>query len=120
MVMAFAWDMVKHNGKSHLLNPELGPGMRRWINFRKRHPDITLRKVDKLDRSRAKCLDPEVVKDYFTLLKKTRTDNGLMNSPRCIYNCDESFLPLDGTREKTVTSKRPRVLIYKHRGQLSI
>ena len=28
MVMAFAWVMAKRNGKAHLLNPELGPGMR--------------------------------------------------------------------------------------------
>ena len=116
MVMAFAWDMAKRNGKAHLLNPELGPGMRWWINFRKRHPDITLRRVDKLDRSRAQCLDPEVVKDYFTLLKKTLTDNSLMNSPRCIYNCDESFLPLDGTREKAVTSKKAKSAYLQAQG----
>ena len=26
-----------------------------------------------------------------------------MTSPHRIYNCDESFLPLDGSREKAVT-----------------
>ena len=31
-----------------------------------------------------------------------------MNAPRRIYNCDETFLPLDGTREKAVTSKKAK------------
>ncbi len=72
-------------------------------NFRKRHPELTLRKLDKLDRSRASNCDPEVVRDYFAMLKNTLEDNNRSRSPRCIYNCDESFLPLDGSREKAVT-----------------
>ena len=31
-----------------------------------------------------------------------------MNSPRRLYNCDETFLPLDGTREKAVTLKKAK------------
>ena len=44
-----------------------------------------------------------MVKNYFELLKKTLDENNLTTSPRRIYNCDESFLPLDGSREKAVT-----------------
>ena len=35
--------------------------------------------------------------------KKNLDENNLTTSPRRIYNCDESFLPLDGSREKAVT-----------------
>ena len=31
--------------------------------------------------------------------------NNLTNSPRQIYNCDETFLPMDYTREKVVAAK---------------
>ena len=31
-----------------------------------------------------------------------------MNSPRHLYSCDETFLPLDGTREKAVTLKKAK------------
>ena len=106
MVMAFAWAIAIRSGKAHRFNPDLGPGNHWWCNFRQHHPEITLRKVDKLDRSRAECLDPNVVREYFELLRKTLSDNGLMNAPRRLYNCDETFLPLHGTREKAVTSKK--------------
>ena len=68
MVMAFAWAVAIRSGKAHRFNPDLGPGNHWWSNFRQRHPEITLRKVDKLDRSRAECLNPVVVKEYFELL----------------------------------------------------
>ena len=108
MVMAFAWAIPIRSGKAHRFNPDLGPGNHWWCNFRQRHPEITLRKVDKLDRSRAECLDPDVAREYFELLRKTLSDNGLMNVPSHIYNCNETFLPLDGNREKAVTSKKAK------------
>ena len=103
MVMAYAWALAKKSGRADLFNQEFDPGDRWCSNFCKRHPALTLRKLDKLDRSRARNCDPEVVSNYFALLKKTLEDNNLSRSPRCIYNCGESFLPLDGSREKAVT-----------------
>ena len=41
-------------------------------------------------------------------LKKTLEENGVINSPCHLYNCDATFLPLDGTREKTVTLKKAK------------
>ena len=106
MVVAFAWAVALCSGNGDRFNPELGPGEHWWINFRKCHPEITLRKVDKLERSWAECVDPEVVRDCFHMLERTLSENGLMNNPRRLYNCDETFLPLDSTREKAVTSKK--------------
>ena len=114
--MAFAWAIAQRSGKAKFFNPELGPGDRWWANFRKRHPELTIRKVDKLDRSRAECYNVGVVKKYFDLLKNTLIENNLMNSPRCIYNCDESFMPLDGTREKAVTLKKAKCAYAQAQG----
>ena len=100
MVTAFARAIALRSGSGSRFNPELGPGEQWWTEFCKRHPELTLRKVDQLDHSRAECLDPEVVEEYFKLLKKTLEENGLVNSPRHLYNCDETFLPLDGTGKK--------------------
>ena len=58
-----------------------------------------------LERSHAKALNPEVVNEYFQLLGKTLDENNLKNKPRQIYICDETFLPLDHSREKAVTKK---------------
>ena len=61
MTMAFAWAIAKRAGNAERFNSDLEPGKHWWSNFCKRHPRLTLRKSDKLDRSRAECLNPEVV-----------------------------------------------------------
>ena len=58
-----------------------------------------------LERTRAEALNPEIVKKYFGLLGETLEKWGLKNKSRQIYNCDETFLPLDCNREKDVTRK---------------
>ena len=96
MAKAYAWAIAKRLSC---------PGDHWWFNFRCRHPKLTLRKIDMLERSCAEALNPEVVSEYFQLLGKTLDDNNLKNKPRQIYNCDEKFLPLDHSREKAVTKK---------------
>ena len=115
MCMAFAWAVAIRAGKEQYFS-DTGPTMHWWVNFRKRHPQLTLRKVDKLERSRAECLSPEVVKEYFDLLKKTLDENGITTSPRQIYNCDETFLPLDETREKGIFSKKSKCAYIQSTG----
>lgn len=53
--------------------------------------------------------DWKVVSDYFDQLETTLNQNGLMNRPRQLYNCDEIFIPLDSSKEKAVTLKKAKV-----------
>ena len=105
LTKALAWAISKRSDRQDRFNPETGPGEHWWVNFRKRHPRLALRKTDKLERSRAEALSPEIVKEYFALQKALLERNGLMNSPRQLYNCDETFLPLDYTRETLKNTK---------------
>ena len=82
------------SGKADSFGTE-GPSEHWWGGFRQRHPELTLRKPDKLERSRAEALNPDVVKQYFELLNEVMEKNKLKTSPRQIYNCDETFVPLD-------------------------
>ena len=50
-------------------------------------------------------LNPDIVKEYFGLLGETLETWGLKNKSRQIFNCDETFLPLDCNRERAVTRK---------------
>ena len=77
---------------------------------------LCLRKMDNLERTRAECLSPEVVSNYFDLLEKTLTENELINKPRQIYNADESFLPLNETKEKAVTLKNSKCVFSQSLG----
>ena len=105
MIKAFAWAIAKRSGNGHRFNDQLGPGEHWWINFKKRHPDLSLRKIENLERSRAEALNPDVVSEYFKLLKDILEDNQISNCPRQIYNCDETFLPLNCQKEKAVVLK---------------
>lgn len=42
------------------------------------------------------------------MLEETLEKNNLKHSPRQLYNCDETFLPLDFTREKAVAHKKAK------------
>ena len=50
--------------------------------------------------SRANAMTREVVDDYFARLKMTLDKNGLVTASRQIFNCDETFLPLNIACEK--------------------
>ena len=59
------------------------------------------------------------VNEYFTLLSKT-LDDSLKNKPRQLYNCDETFLPLNCIKEKAVTVGALKMCIVNHMRQENI
>ena len=81
---------------------------------------MTLRHCDSLERSQAEALSPAIVNEYYDLLYSVLDDNGLLNSHRQIYNCDETFVPLDFSREKAVTVRGVRMFIGNPRERLTI
>ena len=69
MAMAFAWATVKRAGKAERFNPDLEPG--KYCGVISANDILGLLCIsDKLDQSRAECLNPEVVGEYFDLLDK--------------------------------------------------
>ena len=105
MVKAFAWAIAKRSGNDARFSPEQGLSEHWWQLYRKRHPNIVLRKSDSLERTRAEAFNEVIVTEYFEILRNTLTTNNLTTSPRQIYNCDETFLPMNYTREKVVAAK---------------
>ena len=102
IAMGFAWAVSLHSGTQERFNLETGPGRHWWRSFRSRHPELTPRTADNLEPSRANALTREVVDNYFECLKVTLEKNNLLNSPRQLFNCDETFLPLNIACEKVV------------------
>lgn len=117
MTKAFAWAIAIRYGKGDRFS-EVGLSMHWWTNFRRRHPELTLRKMDNLERSRAECLTPEVVNDHFNLLEKILSENNIKQRPWQIYNCDETFFPLDQTKEKAVTTKKAKSVYSQSLGTI--
>lgn len=116
MVKAFAWAVAKRSGSDQRFNTELGPSDHWWANFMKRHPQLSLRRTDSLERNRAEAFNQKVVDEYFELLEKSLDKHRLKNKPRHIYNCDKTFLPLDHTREKAVTLKGAKAVYNQATG----
>lgn len=108
MAVAFAWAVSLRSGSQGRFNLETGPGRHWWRCFRSRHPELTLRTADNLERSRANALTREVVDNYFDCLKVVLEQNNLMNTPRQLFNCDETFLPLNISSEKVVARKNTK------------
>ena len=103
MVKAFAWSIAKKFGKAGRFNEEYGPGEKWWLLFKQRHPQLSHRRSDPLDRNRAEALNPSIVNEYYDLLHIVLIDNGILNNGRQIFNCVETFIPLDYSRENVAT-----------------
>ena len=50
-----------------------------WNKFMQRHPELSLRTADPLSYSRSNALTQEMLDHYFTLLKKTLTNNHILD-----------------------------------------
>ncbi|KAM6509943.1 hypothetical protein FALCPG4_19040 [Fusarium falciforme] len=72
-----------------LADRDASPVGKRWAsNFVKRHPDLKTRFFRKYDYQRAKCEDPTLIRDWFTLVANTIAKYGIALAD--IYNFDET------------------------------
>ena len=116
MVKAFAWAIARRSGNDKRFNAEQGPSEHWWQLFRDRHPEITLRKCDKLDRSRAEAFNEQTTSEYFDLLESKLVELNLTRKPRQLLNCDETFLPMDYTRERVVAARGAKTVYSQATG----
>ena len=64
------------------------PGRSWWVGFRTRHPDLTIRTAEGLDRDRAVMLRSIIVADFYNNLSTLYAANHY--EPTHIWNCDET------------------------------
>ena len=73
-----------------------------WHGFMRKHSELSLRCSDPLSYCRSRAVCKESLESYFTLLKQTLEQNNLMDRSACIYNMDETGMPLDSKQLKKV------------------
>ena len=66
-----------------------------WTRFKQRNTCLLLRTADPLAMVHSDCARQEVFDDYFKLLDSTLDSLKLSGKPQCIYNMDETGMPLD-------------------------
>ncbi|XP_045210605.2 jerky protein homolog-like [Mercenaria mercenaria] len=60
-----------------------------WEGVKRRHPDVVIRKPEKLTSTRARMMNREVINSYFNDLGTIVEGLNLEGNPRVIWNCDE-------------------------------
>ena len=70
------------------------PGKDWMTAFIKRHPDISLQSLAPLSTARANMLNEVVVSQYFDCLRDVLNSLNLIEKPKCIWNIDETSVPL--------------------------
>ena len=87
------------------------PGKDWWYSFTKRHPEISLRKPEKLGNVRARMLNRVKVEQHFDDLEKLIDELNLREKPECIWNADESGKQFQHTPVKVVAKKGSRGVV---------
>ena len=81
-----------------------------WQRFCQRHDKISLRTAVPLSMVRSMASDIKVIERYFDILEDTLKENHIFNNPGCIYNCDETGIPLSPKGLKVVAERGSKVV----------
>ena len=95
-----------------------------WFNrFMDRQSHLSLRRGDATAAVRMDCVSKESMDSYFQLLKGVLDEHGLSDNPSCIYNVDETGMPLEPRPPKIVTvrgQKKVRVRTSGNKAQITV
>nr|XP_022314252.1 uncharacterized protein LOC111118860 [Crassostrea virginica] len=87
------------------------PGRGWWNGLKRRHPEMTIRKPEKLGNSRARMLNPTVVSKYMNDLGDMISKLNLHDKPEHIWNCDETGKQFQHTPVKVISQKGARNVV---------
>ena len=93
-----------------------------WERFSSRR-NLTLRTAVPLTYVRAMATDEDTLNRYYDLLEETLKANDLLDKPACIYNCDETGLPLSPKSPKVVSevgAKDPSCITGNTKSQITV
>ncbi|XP_060577256.1 uncharacterized protein LOC132734512 [Ruditapes philippinarum] len=99
--------------------PNFKAGKGWWDGVRRRHPDLVIRKPERLSSTRARMMNREVIGKYFVDLGRIIHDLNLTDKPSQIWNCDEMAKNFEHEPVRVVAAKGIFVLV-KHPTNLVI
>lgn len=95
------------NNIPHKFNREKELAGKAWFKlFRKRNPELSLRKAQNMNPARAQKLNKFIVDDYFKKLETVLDEMDLKNKPERIFNMDEKGCRLTIHHQQTVLAKK--------------
>lgn len=81
------------------------PGDDWYRAFMHRNPTLSLKKPEQLQKCRATARVPDVIYDFYDLLKAELDKHDLHDKPFFVYNCDESGFPSDPSKMRAIGKK---------------
>nr|XP_011443131.2 jerky protein homolog [Crassostrea gigas] len=87
------------------------PGKDWFEGFKKRHPELSIRKAEKLSTTRARMVNPQVVKNYFDDLDNILTRLDLHGKPSQIWNCDETGKQFEHDPVRVIAEKGSKSVV---------
>lgn len=87
------------------------PSKHWWEGLKKRHPEVALRKPEKLGTVRARMLNGCVVDKYFADLSKIVVNLNLQEKPENIWNCDETGKQLEHTPVNVIARRGSKSVV---------
>ncbi|XP_020287527.1 uncharacterized protein LOC109856551 [Pseudomyrmex gracilis] len=111
-VRKYAFDFVIRHNLKHNFNTNAKMAGEDWFHrFMQRNKEITIRKPESLSRARCNGMQEEKVRDFYKMLEKVIDDNNLWDRPECIYNQDETGLPLNNRPPNIIAAKGSKDVI---------
>ncbi|XP_069109587.1 uncharacterized protein [Argopecten irradians] len=86
------------------------PGTMWWRGLKQRHPELVIRKPEKLSSCRSSMMNPVIIRKYFNDLSDTITKLGLAQSPARIWNADEKGFQMEHSPVSVCARKGSRSL----------
>ncbi|KAK6312489.1 hypothetical protein J4Q44_G00181530 [Coregonus suidteri] len=106
VVKALVVAIIKESGRSTIVNLERGLSDNWWSRFRARHPELSARVPNTLNRARVHGATPATIKGFFDVYEPIFVSHGLEHKPHLIFNCDETgFADKPKSREKVLCQK---------------
>lgn len=99
-----AFQIAEANGVEHSFNRERQIAGKDWLEgFRRRHPELAIRKPEATSLARAQAFNKPQVSRFFELLQQTIQSYNI--NPMRIYNMDESGLSTVQSTQKIIAMK---------------
>ncbi|XP_046975196.1 uncharacterized protein LOC124541384 [Vanessa cardui] len=107
LVRKQAYVFCKKNNIPNRFSDTTSTAGRKWLKlFLKRHPQLTRRKAQMMNPSRAQKLNKFIVSDHFDKLKNLREELHIENRPECLYNMDEKSCRISLHHQQTVLAQK--------------
>ncbi|CAM4568453.1 unnamed protein product [Leuciscus chuanchicus] len=103
LVKILVTGIIKESGRTESTTVNLEKSDVWWSRIKARHPELTSRTAESLDRARVHGATLEAIEGFLKLYEALYVKHGLDDKPQLIYNCDETgFGDKPRSREKVL------------------